>query len=65
MIPREGVSQEHWEMLEKNTYCQLVRYLFILGSQNVDFLATWADKTNEPENKQTFSTEEILCTTGI
>jgi hypothetical protein len=27
-------------------YCLLIRYSLILGGQNVDFLATWADITN-------------------
>jgi hypothetical protein len=33
-------------------YYLLVRYLFILGSQNVDFLVTWAEITNWPKSKQ-------------
>jgi hypothetical protein len=34
----------------------LVRYSFILGSQNVDFLATWAEITNSPKvNKFPFT----------
>ncbi len=39
----------------------LVRYLHILGSQNVDFLVTWAEITNMPEGKQiTFHREDFM-----
>jgi hypothetical protein len=34
-------------------YSSLVRYSFILDSQNVDFLATFAEITNLPKSKQT------------
>ncbi len=35
-------------------YFLLVRYSFILGSQNVDFLATWAEIANYHKSKQDF-----------
>jgi hypothetical protein len=33
-------------------YSLLIRYSFILGSQSVDFLATWAEITIQPRSKQ-------------
>ncbi len=43
-------------------YFLLIRYLSILGRQNVDFLNAWAEIKNQPE---LLLTEEILCTTSF
>ncbi len=50
-------------------YSVLVRYPLILGSQNVDFLAAWAEITNHPKSKQKnipqtgfYVPQGILCT---
>jgi hypothetical protein len=36
-----------------------------LGSQNVDFLATWAEIINKPISKQITFNRGDLCTTGF
>ncbi len=60
----------HISINVSQTYRLLVRYLFLLGSQNVDFLAAWAEITNPPKSKQITNlklafTKNILFTTGF
>ncbi len=39
----------------------LIRYSFILGSQNDDFWAAWAETTNQPTSKQiTFHRRDFM-----